>query len=72
MANENYGAATNIMCLIPCKWNRLAYLVVLVLGDIPEPGYFGSTMNVGAIPAADEKPVLPVDNQLEHPWTLPR
>ena len=36
------------------------------------PYDFKSRMNVGTTPAADEKPALPVESQLEQPCTLPR
>ena len=35
-------------------------------------GYLESTIKVGTTPLAEEKPVLPVESQLEQPWTLPR
>jgi hypothetical protein len=33
---------------------------------------FGSMMKVGTMPAAEEKPLLPLESQLEQPCTLPR
>src|ERR1035441_4208868 len=34
--------------------------------------YLESRMKVGTMPAAEEKPVFPVESQLEQPCTLPR
>ena len=34
--------------------------------------YFESRMKVGTMPAAEEKPVFPMESQLEQPCTLPR
>src|ERR1035441_9314955 len=42
-------------------------------GSVPtKDAYFESRMKVGTMPAAEEKPVFPMESQLEQPCTLPR
>jgi hypothetical protein len=43
----------------------------VVVSSISVP-YLDSRMKVGTMPAAEEKPVFPVESQLEQPCTLPR
>ena len=45
---------------------------LLLTGNEVTTQLFKSRMNVGTTPAADEKPALPVESQLEQPCTLPR
>ena len=62
------------ICDSECGGNLIAsggtdHRTLAVTGRRP---YLESRMKVGTMPAAEEKPVFPVESQLEQPCTLPR